>query len=73
VPLDTPGSNTSLVVSPPAALPTITLNQAQPISGDVTVSNGSGGTHSARDLQSQTQYSSGMFVLNNSAARQAFH
>lgn len=47
VPLDTPSNKTSVVVTPPTAAPTISLNQAQPVSGNVTLSIGGGGTYSA--------------------------
>lgn len=47
VPLQTPGGQTSVVVEPPTTIPTITLSQAQPVVGDVTLSIGGGGPYSA--------------------------
>jgi hypothetical protein len=46
VPLDTQSGNTSLTVAPPATMPTITLSQQQPVTGNVTLSIAGGGTYS---------------------------
>jgi hypothetical protein len=46
VPLDTPSGKTSVMVAPPAAIPTITLSQAQPVSGNVTLSIAGGNSYS---------------------------
>jgi hypothetical protein len=46
VPLDTPTGSTSVIVAPPATTPTIALSQAQPVSGNVTLSIAGGNTYS---------------------------
>ena len=46
VPLDTPSGNTSVMVAPPATIPTIALSQTQPVSGNVTLSIAGGSTYS---------------------------
>jgi hypothetical protein len=43
--LYTPSGSTSVTVAPPAKVPTITLSQAQPVSGNVTLSISSGSTY----------------------------
>jgi hypothetical protein len=43
--LYTPSGNMSVMVAPPAKVPTITLSQAQPVSGNVTLSISSGSTY----------------------------
>jgi Bacterial Ig domain len=46
VPLDTPSGNTSVMVAPPATIPSIALSQAQPVSGSITLSIAGGSTYS---------------------------
>ena len=46
VPLDTPSGNNSVMVAPPATIPSIALSQAQPVSGNVTLSIAGGNTYS---------------------------
>jgi hypothetical protein len=47
VPLDTPSGNNSVMVAPPTTIPSIALSQAQPVSGNVTLSIAGGSTYSA--------------------------
>jgi hypothetical protein len=46
VPLDTPSGSNSVMVAPPATIPSIALSQAQPVSGNVTLSIAGGSTYS---------------------------
>jgi hypothetical protein len=46
VPLNTPSGSTSVMVAPPARIPTIALSQTQPVSGNVTLSIAGGSTYS---------------------------
>jgi hypothetical protein len=47
VPLDTASGSTSLLVAPPATIPTVALSQSQPVTGDVTLSVAGGSTYTA--------------------------